>query len=90
MITDAVWQDLDNDQYPELIVTGEWSEIQFFKNTKGTLAPMIINWVNESDHSINTTGWWNTIKSGDFDEFTISKPTSLPFKNNPFKASCLP
>ncbi|WP_342750380.1 VCBS repeat-containing protein [Aureitalea marina] len=38
MITDAVWDDFDQDGYQDLIVVGEWMEPRFFKNTEGQLA----------------------------------------------------
>jgi hypothetical protein len=60
MVTDAVWQDLDNDSYPELIVVGDWMNITIFKNEQGKklslLKPMT-----------HLAGWWNTIKAVDID-----------------------
>jgi hypothetical protein len=37
MITDAVWDDFDNDGIKDLIVVGEWMQPKFFKNNNGTL-----------------------------------------------------
>ncbi|GAA4321918.1 VCBS repeat-containing protein [Pontixanthobacter gangjinensis] len=37
MITDALWLDLDHDEYPELLLVGEWMSPRIFKNTKGVL-----------------------------------------------------
>ena len=59
MITDAVWQDLDNDKYPELILTQDWGGIVVLKNEKAkTLNPTEIK---------GTKGWWNHIKAEDLD-----------------------
>ena len=37
-IKDAVWTDMDGDQFPELIIAGEWRTIQVFKNENGELS----------------------------------------------------
>ncbi|MCW5515070.1 VCBS repeat-containing protein [Muriicola sp. Z0-33] len=37
MITDAIWDDIDNDGQKDLIVIGEWMSPRFFKNTAGEL-----------------------------------------------------
>jgi hypothetical protein len=63
MVTTALWTDFDQDGWVDLIVAGEWMPIVFYKNNQGKLA-------NESVQTglKNTTGWWNSIVSGDFDE----------------------
>jgi hypothetical protein len=37
MVTSAVWKDMNNDGYPELLVAGEWMSCRFFENRKGVL-----------------------------------------------------
>jgi hypothetical protein len=37
LVTTALWTDFDNDAAVDLIVTGEWMPIRFFKNTNGAL-----------------------------------------------------
>ncbi len=62
LATDASWTDIDKDGWTDLIVVGEWMPITVFKNIKGSfknIAPKL----NLED----TTGWWFSIKSGDFD-----------------------
>ncbi|GGM88551.1 hypothetical protein GCM10010967_21530 [Dyadobacter beijingensis] len=63
MVTSALWTDFDQDGWVDLIVAGEWMPIVFFKNNKGKL----VN-VGAQTGLKNTTGWWNSIVSGDFDE----------------------
>jgi enediyne biosynthesis protein E4 len=37
MVSDAVWADLDQDGWVDLVVVGEWNTIKIFKNNKGFL-----------------------------------------------------
>jgi enediyne biosynthesis protein E4 len=59
MITDAVWQDLNNDKYPELVLTQDWGGIVVVENKQGkSFNPTEI---------ANTNGWWNRIQAADLD-----------------------
>ncbi len=63
MTTDALWEDIDNDQDLDLIVVGEWMSIKIFENrSNGKLVD-----ITESTGLAKTNGWWNCIRSGDFD-----------------------
>jgi len=61
MITDAVWDDFDNDGVKDLIVVGEWMEPKFFKNDKGKL-----NEVFPLNKKLN--GLWQSIIPFDIDD----------------------
>ncbi len=63
MVTTALWTDFDQDGWVDLIVAGEWMPIVFYKNNGGKLTN-----VSTQTGLKNTTGWWNSIVSGDFDE----------------------
>lgn len=60
MITDAVWTDLNGDQQPDLVVTGEWMGIHFFQNEKGKLKAV-------TSGTENATGWYNCLAAADLD-----------------------
>ena len=61
MVTDAVWQDLDGDGRPELIVVGEWMPITVFRSgAGGRLTKSVVKGLEQS------SGWWNRIVAGDF------------------------
>ena len=62
LICDAVFTDFDNDGWQDLIVTGEWMPIKFFKNEKG-----IFKDVSLTSGVNNNLGWWTSIVPGDFD-----------------------
>jgi hypothetical protein len=61
MITDALWSDFDNDGKVDLIVTGEWMPVTFFKNTGKSLVKVTNTGIE------NHLGWWNSLVAGDFD-----------------------
>lgn len=62
MVTDAVWEDINGDDSPDLIITGEWIPVSAFINENGKLK----NNTEPSGLSA-TSGWWNTIAAGDYD-----------------------
>jgi enediyne biosynthesis protein E4 len=59
MITDATFSDINNDKYPDLIITQDWGGIVVLQNIAGKkFTPTEIS---------NTKGWWNKIKAIDLD-----------------------
>ena len=62
MVTAAVWTDFNNDTWPDLIVVGEFMPIRFFQNKRGSLEE-----ITDKTGLSHTSGWWNSISSGDFD-----------------------
>lgn len=63
MVTAALWTDIDNDGWQDLIVTGEWMPIVIYKNNRGILIRSTKNILLEQKR-----GWWNCINAGDFDK----------------------
>ncbi|GAC1382223.1 MAG: VCBS repeat-containing protein [Ginsengibacter sp.] len=62
MVCDAIWTDFDNDGWEDLILTGEWMPVKFFKNDHGNFKDISL-----SSGVNNKLGWWTSIVSGDFD-----------------------
>jgi hypothetical protein len=58
MITDAVWEDIDNDGKKDLIVVGDWMAPRIFKNTGRRLVDFKANLTNFS-------GFWNAVSCVD-------------------------
>jgi hypothetical protein len=58
MITDAVWEDVDNDNKKDLLLVGDWMAPQIFKNTGKRLA------VFKSNLS-GYNGFWNSVQCVD-------------------------
>ncbi|MCC6414102.1 MAG: VCBS repeat-containing protein [Saprospiraceae bacterium] len=61
MITDAVWNDVDGDKDPDLLVVGEWTTIRLFRNDKGKLTD-----ISKDAGLGGTSGLWKRIEAGDF------------------------
>jgi len=62
MVCAALWTDFDGDGKLDLLLAGEWMPITFMKNVGGKFQNMTKQYGFE-----NTTGWWNSIVAGDFD-----------------------
>ena len=63
MLTSAIWTDFNNDHLQDLIVVGEMMKIFVFENDGKQL-----NNITETAGLSNSTGMWNSIASGDFDQ----------------------
>ncbi len=63
MVTAALWTDMDNDGWQDLILTGEWMPIVIYKNNQGRLIRSKKNRLLDLQ-----TGWWNSLNAADFDK----------------------
>ncbi|AVR45136.1 hypothetical protein C7S20_07550 [Christiangramia fulva] len=62
MVTSASWTDFDKDGWTDLVLAGEWMPIKVFKNEQGDFTD-----VSSQLGLDDTTGWWFSLKEGDFD-----------------------
>ena len=62
MVTDAVWTDVDQDGYTDVVLVGEWMPITLLRNNGKTFT-------NATDHLglTDTEGWWFSIEAADTD-----------------------
>ncbi|MCH7887178.1 MAG: VCBS repeat-containing protein [Candidatus Marinimicrobia bacterium] len=63
LVTDAVWTDFNNDRQLDLILVGEWMPILMLENIDGKFSDV----TNQAGLE-NSTGWWYSIASADFDD----------------------
>ena len=63
MVTAALWTDVDNDGWTDLMVTGEWMGIIIFNNEKGVLKQQA-----PGSPLSTLTGWWSSLQAGDFNK----------------------
>ncbi len=61
LVCDALFTDVDNDNWPDLLIAGEWMPITILKNQKGKLQRITETGLEAKK------GWWNAIAPGDFD-----------------------
>jgi len=61
MITDALFIDLNEDGFEDLVIVGEFMGIEIFVNHKGKFVKKIDNPLSQ------IKGWWNTIHKADLD-----------------------
>ena len=57
MVTDAKWNDMDDDGDLDLVIVGEWVPITILENSQGKFH-------NKTDLP-NTTGWWRSVEVAD-------------------------
>ena len=62
MVTDAFWFDYDKNNFPDLLVVGEWVPITLFLNDGKKLSK-----AENIPGFSRTEGWWNRIKEMDID-----------------------
>jgi len=64
MVTDAVWSDINNDSWPDLILVGEWMPVSVFMNRNGKkFEDMTATFGLDKSQ-----GWWNCIVETDVDK----------------------
>jgi hypothetical protein len=63
LVTDAIFDDFDQDNDLDLIIVGEWMAVSFFENDKNKF-----NNVTELYNPSKEVGWWYSIEKGDFNQ----------------------
>ncbi len=62
LISDAIWTDFNGDEWPDLILAGEWMPIRFFQNRQGKLDE-----ITQKTGIQEQKGWWNSLAAADLD-----------------------
>jgi len=63
MVSDAQFEDIDQDGFVDLIFLGEWMPIQIYRNNNGSQLQ-----TQEMPTLSQSHGWWNTLYASDFDQ----------------------
>lgn len=64
LITDALWTDVDGDDWPDLMLSGEWMSLMVFKNEAGKG----LKDITASSGLLEYQGWWNSLAAADLDQ----------------------
>ncbi len=62
LVTSALWDDFSGDGNLDLIITGEWMPVRFFKNENGRFKEVTNDFGFEKQ-----TGWWYSLAKADLD-----------------------
>ncbi len=62
IVKDALWADMDNNGYLDLITVGHWMPVTIFLNDGKSIS------IQKDTGLGNTHGWWNSVKACDFDK----------------------
>jgi hypothetical protein len=63
MITDAIVEDIDGDQWPDVILVGDWMPIVMLRNTNGKFSD-----ISAQMGLSGTEGWWHAVEGGDLNK----------------------
>jgi hypothetical protein len=61
-VTDALWEDVNDDQKPDLVLVGEWMPLTVLYQKEGKFTP------SENQTLKTSSGLWNRIAKGDFNQ----------------------
>jgi enediyne biosynthesis protein E4 len=62
MVSSALWSDFDQDGWVDLMLTGEYMSVDFYRNNEG-----ILQKINDPFADHYPVGWFNSLVAGDFD-----------------------
>ena len=62
MVSDAIFADVDNDGWTDLMLAGEFMPLMLFKNSDGAFK------LSKQSNLNKSSGFWNSLASGDFDK----------------------
>jgi len=62
LVTDFEWVDFNKDGEIDIIITGEWMNIEFFEQDNGTFKKVTQQYIEE-----DMRGWWFSLVAHDFD-----------------------
>lgn len=64
LVCAALWTDVDNDSWPDLLLAGEFMPITLYKNAKGQ---SLVSQATQQPALQAASGFWNSLTPGDFD-----------------------
>jgi len=65
MVAAALWSDVDDDGWPDLLLALDWGEVRYLRNIEGT---GFEDRTADAGFSSGGTGWWRSIAAADFND----------------------
>ena len=65
LVTSALWTDVDQDGWPDLVIALEWGPVKYFHNNSGK---NFEDWSDRAGFSAAGQGWWTCVAAADFNE----------------------
>ncbi len=63
LVSAALWSDVDNDGWPDLLVALEWGPVKYFHNNQGK---GFEDWTDRAGFGSAGAGWWTSLAAADF------------------------
>src|SRR6185436_3216400 len=63
LVTVALWTDVDDDGWPDLLVACEWGRVECFRNAAGKRLERV---TEKLGFASGGTGWWHALAAADF------------------------
>jgi hypothetical protein len=63
MVSAAVWSDVDQDGWPDLVLAMEWGGVRYWHNERGR---GLVDFSERAGFSMAGNGWWTSLCSADF------------------------
>jgi hypothetical protein len=85
-VTAALWSDVDNDGWRDLLLTLEWGNVKYFHNRAGQ---GFDDWTEKAGFSAAGNGWWRSIATADFNgdgrpDYVVGNlGLNTPYRANP-------
>lgn len=85
MVTAALWSDVDDDGWVDLLLTLEWGKVKYFHNKQGQ---GFEDWTEKAGFAAAGSGWWTSITGADFNgDGKIDYAVGNAGLNTPYQAS---
>ncbi len=85
LVTSALWSDVDDDGWPDLLVATEWGPVRAWRNAEGRA---LVEQTEAWGFAAAGAGWWTSLAAGDFNgDGRMDYVAGNAGLNTPYRAS---